>query len=214
LALALAGRVLLGMSDTVHTDLGRSKSLLGRVSPDTPRVHWAKGQLLRAQRRYADAIPEYEAAIALDRNLQGAYANLGQSKLLTGSLDEVIPLVEQAIRLSPRDPDLGYWYDMIGLTHLLQSRTDEAVVWLERARSASPGRPIPRASLAAAYGLKNESERAAVELAEARRLSADTDRYSSITRVRAGRTFMAPMVRALYEATYDAGLRKAGIPEE
>jgi adenylate cyclase len=214
LAFALAGRVLLGMSNTANTDLGRSEGLLGKVSPHSPRAHWAKGQLLRAQRRYADAIPEYEAAIALDRNLLGAYANLGQSKLLTGSLNEVVSLVDHAIQLSPRDPDLGYWYDMIGLTHLLQSRTEEAIVWLERARAASPERPIPRASLASAYGLKGESKRAATELAEARRLSANPDRYSSIAHLRAGRTFMAPTVCALFEATYDAGLRNAGMPEE
>src|SRR5260221_5026111 len=41
---------------------------------------------------------------------------------------------------------------------LLQSRTDEAVVWLERARSASPGRPIPRASLAPDYRLTSQRE--------------------------------------------------------
>src|SRR6185437_6983570 len=97
----------------------RSEALLGQVPLDTARAHWTKGQLLRARGRYAEAMAEYEATIALDRNLQSAYANLGQTKLLTGALEEVIPLVEQAIRLSPRDPSLGYWYDMIGLTHLL-----------------------------------------------------------------------------------------------
>jgi hypothetical protein len=38
--------------------------------------------------------------------------------------------------------------------------------------------------------------------------------FSSIARMRAGRNFMAPNVRALFEATYDAGMRKAGVPEE
>src|SRR5262249_49175588 len=55
-----------------------------------------------------------------------------------GSIDEVIPLVEQAIRGSPRDPQIGTWSGSIGLVHLLQSRTDEAIVsflthcWLRR----------------------------------------------------------------------------------
>ena len=204
------------MSNTAEADLRRSEDLLGQISPDTPRSHWAKGQLLRAQGRYAEAIPQYDAAIALDRNLPGAYANLGHSKLLTGSLDEVIPLLEQAIRLSPGDSDRGYWYDIVGLAHLLQSRTDEAIAWFEKARSASPGRPIPRVSLAAAYGLIGNSERATAELAEARRLSGNPASFSSIVRRRAdsGRDSMAPNVRALFEATYDAGLRKAGMPEE
>ena len=55
--------------------------------------------------------------------------------------------------------------------HLLQSRIDEAIIWLEKARSATPRLPFVRAFLASAYALKGESERAAAELAEARRLS-------------------------------------------
>ena len=49
------------------------------------------------------------------------------------------------------------------------------------------------------------------ELAEARRLVGD-DRYSSIARLRAVVSWGAP--KDLVEATYFAGLRKAGIPEE
>jgi predicted Zn-dependent protease len=63
--------------------------------------------------------------------------------------------------------------------HLLQSRTAEAIVWFERARSANPGNPFHHAYLASAYGLIGEVERAATELAEARRLIGD-DRYSSV----------------------------------
>jgi tetratricopeptide (TPR) repeat protein len=131
---------------------------------------------------YAEAIPEYEAAIALNRNSASAYANLGRCKFYTGSLEEVIPLIEQAVRLSPRDPLLSIWYARIRQVHMLQSHTDEAILWLERARSANPARPLPRVSLAAAYGIKGEGEHAAAELAEARRLSGDLDRFSTIAR--------------------------------
>ena len=135
--------------------------------------------MLRAQNRWEEAIPEYETALALNRNLVGALIGLGWCKLYAGSIDEVIPLVEQAIRLSPRDPRIGYWYFLIGTVHLLQSRTDEAIVWLEKARSAMPAVPIVRSRLASAYALKGETERAAAELAEARRLSGG-DLFSSI----------------------------------
>jgi predicted Zn-dependent protease len=96
--------------------------------------------------------------------------------------------------------------------HLLQSRIGEAVVWIERARNAVPNHPNIRAWLASAYALAGETERASTELAEARRLSGD-DRYSCIARLRAN-GFGVPKVRALHEATYFAGLRKAGMPEE
>jgi len=42
--------------------------------------------------------------IALNRNVVPAYRNLGACKFWTGSIAETIALVEQAIRLSPRDP--------------------------------------------------------------------------------------------------------------
>ena len=214
LAFSHIGRVLLQMSNTQVDDLARADDLLAQISTGYPRAHWAKAQLLRVRHQYADAIPEYEAAIALDRNFAGAYAHLGHTKLLNGSLEEVVPLVEKAIRLSPRDPDLGYWYDLIGLMHLLHSRTNEAITWLERARTASPARPFIHFDLAAAYGINGESERAVVELAEARRLDDDPNRYSSLAgRGRFG-SDMTPNLRALYEATYILGLRKAGMLDE
>jgi hypothetical protein len=98
--------------------------------------------------------------------------------------------------------------------HLLKARTDEAVRWLEKARSAYARAHHIQASLAAGYALKGETERASVALGEARRFS---DRYSSIAGLKAapGRQWLeAPKLRALAEATYFAGLRKAGMPEE
>lgn len=97
---------------------------------------------------------------------------------------------------------------------MLRSRNDEALFWLEKARSANPALPRIHLYLAAAYALNDEGQRAASELAEARRLVGD-DRFSSIARVRATEYFpVEPKVRALFEATYFAGLRKAGMPKE
>ena len=97
--------------------------------------------------------------------------------------------------------------------HLLRSRVDEAILWFERAHTANPEQPFPHAYLASAYGLKGESGRAAAELAQACGLASD-DRYSNIARLRAVGPFGGPMIRALLEATYFAGLRRAGMPEE
>jgi len=213
---ALTGRVLDSISSTAAADVARAEDLLGQafaIAPGTALAHSARGQVLRARRRYADAVPEYETVIALDRNSAGSFANLGQCKLFTGSLAETIPLVEQAIRLSPRDSNLGYWYLSIGQTHLVQSRTDEAIAWLEKARSANPAHLPVRVTLAGAYGLKGETERAAAELAEGRRLRGNPDGFS-ISGMRAFFSFLPPKVLALYETTYFTGLRKAGMPEE
>ena len=106
------------------------------------------------------------------------------------------------------------WYAQIGAVHLLKARTDEAIRWLEKARSAHAGLDYIHASLAAGYALKGERERASVALGEARRLR---DRYSSIARLKAasGKQWLeVPKLLTLAEATYFAGLRLAGMPEE
>jgi adenylate cyclase len=216
LAIALTARVLDQMTASGAGDIARAETLIRQVTvtaPLSPLTHFAKGQLLRVQRRYAEAIPEYETVIALNRNWVNAFGVLAECKLFTGSIDDMIPLMEHAIRLSPRDPSIGIWYFRIGVAHLLQSHIDEAIVWLEKARIANSELPYAHSHLASAFALNRETERAAIELAEARRLSGD-NRYSSFARLKAVQYWGVPKIRALYEATYFAGLRKAGMPEE
>jgi len=198
LAIALTARVLDFMAGTAAADIVRAQDLAERAlaaSPRSPLAHFARGQVLRAQHRYNDAILEYETAIALNRNWANAYSHLGWCKCMTGSIEELIPAQERAIRLSPRDPQIGLFNGRIGCAHLLQSRTDEAILWYERARNAAPAHPSFRTFLAAAYALKGDAERAAAELAEAYRLVGD-DRYSTIARLRAVGSWGVPQVRA------------------
>ena len=215
LALTLANRVINQMTDRIAGDIARAQGLIGEALAESPRsatVHFAKGEVLRAQKRYDEAIPKYETVLAFDRNSASALLALGHCKLMTGSIEDLIPLVEQAIRLSPRDPQIAVMCYRIGEVHLLQSRTDKAISWLEKARSANPELQYVHAFLASAYALKGETERAAAELAEARRLVGD-DRYSTIAHLKVG-YLGVPNIRALFEATFLVGLHKAGIPEE
>jgi adenylate cyclase len=214
LAINLMARAVGGMSDSPAPDIARAETLADKAlaaAPRNPLAHQAKAQVLRAQHRCEQAIPEYEAVLASNRNFLGV--GLVACKLDVGSLDEVIPLAERGIRLSPRDPEIGVLYLQIGRVHLLQSRTAEAILWFEKARSAMPDHFLTHSALASAYALNGEAERAAAELAEARRLVKD-DRYSSLARLRTFGSSAPPPVRALWEATYMAGLHKAGMPEE
>jgi len=111
------------------------------------------------------------------------------------------------------DPGIGFHYYQIGTVRLLQSRTNEAILWLEKARTALSGVPNVHGRLASAYALSGETERAGAELAEARRLNGG-DLFSSVTHLKANGFWGSPKIQALFEATYFAGLRKAGMPEE
>jgi tetratricopeptide (TPR) repeat protein len=216
LASVLTWRMLDGITDTAAADIARAEELVGRAlaaSPRSPLAHFAKGQLLRAQRRPEEAIPEYEMALAFNRNWVDALAAIGRCKILIGRIDEALQDLEQTIRLSPRDPFVGYWFLRIGEAYLLQSRIGEAIVWLEKARNANPALALFHAYLASAYALKGDTRRAVAELTEARRLDG-AGCCSSIACLKAIEDFGAPSVRAAYETTLFAGLRKAGIPEE
>ena len=107
LAQQLSGRVLEGLTDTKAADITRAEALIAQAlatSPHDPQAHYAKGQLLRAQRRCAEAIPEYELALAVNRNWAYALSHIGRCKTYLGLLEEAIAVQQQAIRLSPRDP--------------------------------------------------------------------------------------------------------------
>jgi adenylate cyclase len=216
LALSLMARVLEQVTRSRTSDIARAQELIEAIVSVSPRhqlVNFIKGHILRAQHQFEAAIPEYEAAITLNRNSVIAIATLGLCKFFTGAIEEAIPAQERAIRLSPRDPRLPNWFWRIGMVYLLQSRTDEAVPWLVRARTGNPSLPGPHAWLAAGYALQGNIARAETELAEARRLSGDA-RYSSIRGFKRAQFLGSPRIQRLFEEVFFAGLRKAGVPDK
>ena len=116
-ASVLAGRVLDQLSDAVDADRGRADELISQAlaaSPRDPYVRYVKGQVLRTQGRCAEAIHQYEAALASNRNWAIVYSHIGQVQDTVGIDEEAVPLHEQAIRLSPADPNIANWYYRIG----------------------------------------------------------------------------------------------------
>jgi hypothetical protein len=94
---------------------------------------------------------------------------------------------------------------------LLQSRTEEAIVWFVKARSANPRSQFPHTLLASAYALKGYLDHARAELAEARRLKDGNDVYSSIARMRAIGYWGVPKVRAFRRSAQVRGARRVNI---
>jgi TolB-like protein/class 3 adenylate cyclase/Tfp pilus assembly protein PilF len=213
-AITLTVRVTDELSGSPDVDLKRAEELTDQAlaaAPDSALAHYANAQVLRAQSRCNEAILEYQKVIALDRNRAPAYAHVGWCKFLTGSVDEAIPYFERAIRLSPYGSGVSAWYARIGLIQLLQSQTDQAIASLEKARTENARLPFVHIFLAAAYGLRGQSERARTELAEARKLGST---QSSLAKIEKSTWLQNPKIHALVETTYLAGLRKAGMPEE
>jgi TolB-like protein len=80
LAGSLAGRVLIGLPDSRAAELARADELIDKAlaaSPRSPSAHRVKGEVLRAQNRCDEAIPEYETALASNPNFVAALNGLG-----------------------------------------------------------------------------------------------------------------------------------------
>jgi tetratricopeptide (TPR) repeat protein len=209
----LAHRVQNFVPESSDADLERAERLARQAvmaSPRSARAHTSLAEVFRTQRKYTEAIPEYQAALSLDRNFVIALSALGRCKTYVGPVDEAIPAQEQAILLSPRDPQLPNWYFRIGEAHLLQMRVDQAIDWLEKARSGSPAEWYVHAWLAAAYAHKGELNHARVELDAAMRLQG-SGFERGIAHI--AERFVAPEIRARFETTVLAGLRHAGLSE-
>jgi tetratricopeptide (TPR) repeat protein len=155
------------------------------------------------------AINELETAIRLDPNLVIALSELGRVKTFVGEPETTILLVSQAIRLSPRDPNIGGWQYWIGYADLLLGRGNEAVRWLEMACETTSGVSYFYFYLAAAYGYVDRAPEARAALEHAYRLNPREPREISAARGQADN----PKYVELEESTIYVGLRKAGMPE-
>lgn len=107
------------------------------LAPDHALAHLSLGMVLGFTNRAAQGIAEYERALALDRNLAGAHALIGQNKLFIGRAEETEAHVLEALRLSPRDPWAYIWRLTAGFAACLLGRNEEAASWFRQSIEAN-----------------------------------------------------------------------------
>ena len=185
--------------------------LLAR-DPNRSQLHHDDRAVAAGPEPPAESRIELERAIELDPNNAIAYGQLGVTLIYLGEPAAAIPLEEKRIRLNPNDPNIALAYWSIGLAHLLQDHLDEAIDWLTKARAANPRVYYFYLDLAAAQALKGDLDGAQAALAESLKLKPE---INSMKRQLARWAYTNnPAYRVLAEKTIDAGLRKAGMPEE
>jgi TolB-like protein/class 3 adenylate cyclase/cytochrome c-type biogenesis protein CcmH/NrfG len=215
LATVLVSILSAGWSSSVKQDEARAEQLLFEAlerDPNSSMAHYAMTGLRRAENRSAEAYTEAEAAVALDRNNVPAEANLGGVLAWLGRPEEGIPHIENAIRLSPHDPNIGVPYWNLAHCYLLLGHVDQAIDLYRKADAANPQLWFIHLHLAAALGLRGDLDQARAELAESLRLKPD---INSSAAARAVFPFVTnPDYLALAEKTINLGLRRAGFPDE
>ena len=172
------------------------------------RSHLAKGNILRARKAFDGAVAFFEEAISLNPNLATAYAFKSSSLILAGQAARALPLVDKAVRLSPRDPSLSLWLYFACHAHMHLGQYDAAI---EKCRKSVEIDPLWYAyiDLISAYGWEGMQEQARAAIAELEKLMPGyTVQKWALADWSDNPTFKVEYARIV------EGLRKAGMREE
>ena len=145
--------VMINLSADPQADLKRADELASRalvIDANSSAAHNSKGHVLRAERRFDDAIAEYERALALDPNSANAVAALGDTYAVLGQHEKAIEFMDKAIRLSPHDPALFFWYATKSWAYFELKQYDQAIEWARRSIAINPNYASPYGILASA----------------------------------------------------------------
>jgi len=120
-------------------------------------------------REFDEAIRLYKESISIYPTAD-AHTYLGWAYSFQGRLNEAIAQCEIAIEL---DPEFGNPYNDIGVYLMQQQRLDDAIPWLERAKSASRYEPrhFPYINLGRVYLTKGMIQKALEEFAGALKIN-------------------------------------------
>jgi tetratricopeptide (TPR) repeat protein len=207
--------ILLGHSSNPRADLKRADELASRaiaVDANHPLGHLAKGQVLRVERRFDDAMAEFERTLALDPILAEAYGGVGATYSDIGQYEKAIEFFDKAIRLSPQNEALLFWYFGEGLAYFGLQQYDQAIEWARRTIAINPNIDAPLFILAAALALTGHE----AEARDAERRRAALSKVKNVAVLKkafAPPPSADPHVRATLDRFIE-GLRKAGMPEE
>jgi TolB-like protein len=173
-----------------------------------PRVVGVRGTTLALAGRSEQAVELLERQIGLNRNDASAWFWLGYARCALGRQDEAIAALEQARRLSPRDPNLNGIFLVTAAAHLYMGRDREALDWARRSVLERPQHAVAHSWVAAAAANLGETEVAGAAVAEFR---ARLPTYT-VSSFRDERLCSNDLCRSQRERYY-AGLAKAGLPE-
>jgi adenylate cyclase len=181
------------------------------LNPDQANAHYTKARLILFKAKSNDAasanqvIAEAEATLRADPSFAVVYWSMAAAEMLLGRYEQAISHLEQAMRISPRDSNLGLWHSNVGRALLGLGRYDAAVQ--EGLIGIDSGdRTFPSyIALAAFYAAADKMPEAKAALAEAMKLNPKL----SVAWFHAHTPSLIDSPPGFREA-----LRKAGLPEE
>jgi adenylate cyclase len=172
-----------------------------RIDPTNARAYVVRGLFYRVTKRTKEAAEAAQTAVRLNPNYAPAYAQLAEDEVTPAENPLAIANIDQAIKLSPRDPEMGRWHFIKGKTFNYMGRYQDAIREEQLALDSGYSSWSVYLFFGVAYALMGRQSEAEAAVAQARKLNPK---------------FTIKWFRARIEepeAVY-AGLRKAGLPEE
>jgi TolB-like protein len=146
-----------------------------------------------------------DRALVLNPNLAAAWFLGGFIRVWHGDPDGAIEHFEHAMRLSPLDPEMYRMQAGMAAAHLFAGRFDIASSWAEKAFRDLPSFLMVVGVIAASHALAGRTD-------EARRTMDHLRQLDPTLRIATIKDWL-PIHRPKDLATFEDGLRKAGLPE-
>ncbi len=90
-------------------------------------------------KQFAQALALFDQALAINPSCAQAWARSATTLAYLGQGEQALTRVQQALRLSPKDPNRFAFLTTRGTAALVLGRYDEAAAWLAQARRLNPG---------------------------------------------------------------------------
>jgi adenylate cyclase len=162
-----------------------------------------KSLYLSLSGRPKEALRVADAALAINPNYAPEYAYRSIAELGLGQFEQAKSDLQQAMRLSPRDPRMGWWHDLMASAELGLGHFDTVIEEDNKATDAGYKAFWPYLNLAAAHAAKGDIDEAKTALTEARRLNPKLS----------VKWLMGMGIGSSWQPWFDR-LRKAGLPDE
>ena len=199
------------MSDDGRALVAAAEAMLVKVlsfAPNHAFAHLLLGSALNATNRAVQCISECERALALDRNLADAHAEIGLARHLMGQGVETETHINEALRISPRDISAHRWLALVGISKLQILADAEALGWFRRSIELNRNYPLVHFWLATALALLGSLGQAN----DAAKAGLSLDPTFTVRRFRDGASSDNPIFLARRKRVLE-GMRLAGIPE-
>jgi adenylate cyclase len=184
---ALAGAARIDAVEAAFGSSDKSADLYARamqrtdrallLDPSQARAHFTKALLIMFKARSNDAasaneiIAEAEASLRANPSFPWGYWPMAVGEMLLGHYEQSISDLQQAMKISPRDPNIGIWDMEIGRSLLALTRYDAAIQEGLKAIDSGYRTAESYACLAAFYAAANRATEATAAMAEAIKLN-------------------------------------------